>query len=233
MASGTYTPQNVGGANWWRNFQFQNPTEDWQKNFNSISDPIARMMYGFQSGQGTSGFMDALQKSGLSGQQVQDLRKGFENHGQDADPYWKALGMTGNPQGDAGSYQQIGNQFYKIVPASFSNGVYQPATKQLIQDFGNGTTMFDSTYDRSPLAQSNWASLHGNESIFAPKFQGTPAPTPPDPALGVQGTVYTGGKPFQGLQQSAYGNPPIPVTKTINKNPWQPGRFWMNRGGTR
>jgi hypothetical protein len=141
------------GDNQWQNFKFDNPTEDWQRNFNEISDPYARMRYAYGAGKGE--YMSPyLSQAGFSNPQIQTMRNAFGHNGADATQYLSALGID-QGKGVAGTnFEQHGNQLWKVSPPQVVNGRYVPATRQLVQTLGSGATMNDSSYQNSAATRN-------------------------------------------------------------------------------
>lgn len=145
-----YGAANVGTPQSWQNFKFQNPTAQWQQNFNSISDPTARMFYGFQQGQGGGGgesLLPYLSGAGIDDATIQQMRAAFGSAGA-REPNFAALGLDQSKIGSSNdSYQQIGNKFYGITNAGTdANGNPIQRGYQQIADFGNPATMDDARF---------------------------------------------------------------------------------------
>jgi len=129
----------------WQKFQFQNPTEDWQKNFNSIADPVTRMRYAYQNGASGNGeYLNSyLSQAGIDPWTINTMRSVFgAPAGYNTREQFNGLGLNTDQMmnGINGSFQQIGNQLWNIRT---------DGTKQLIKDFGNSGNMGDSTVQNS------------------------------------------------------------------------------------
>lgn len=147
--NGPYTPNMTlsGPAQAWQSFKFDNPTEDWMRNANSIADPVTRMQYLFSQPGAQNSMGQFFSKAGLSNSMINDLRAGFGTRGSGATQYLANLGV--NQGANFGNnIQQVGNQLWSIDPRT--------RQRTLIQDFGNSGNVMDSTYKNSPTAQSLW-----------------------------------------------------------------------------
>ncbi len=151
----------TGAPQAWQSFQFKDPTEDWQKNFNSIQDPVARMMYGFGQAKGGEGLLNYMSQGGLDNQAINNLRQGFGSRGSDATQALQTLGVN---QGDIGfrQMQQQGNQLWSVDPLT--------RQKQLVQDFGNSANVTDARpQDQKGMwtaQNSPWMAAHSGPQSF-------------------------------------------------------------------
>lgn len=147
--NGPYSPNMTlsGPAQAWQSFKFDNPTEDWMRNANSIADPVTRMQYLFSQPGAQNNMGQYFSKAGLSNSMINDLRAGFGTRGSGATQYLANLGV--NQGANFGNnIQQVGNQLWSIDPRT--------RQRTLIQDFGNSGNVMDSSYKNSPTSQSLW-----------------------------------------------------------------------------
>jgi hypothetical protein len=152
----------------WQKFQFQNPTEDWQKNFNSIADPVARMRYAYNDSLGGNGeYLNTyLSKAGIDPATIQQMRAVFgASPGNNTRGMFEGLGLNADDMMDnQGRLTQIGTQLWNMT----QNG------KQLVQDFGNKGSFADSSAQNSAATRamfsnpnsSPWQTMHSQNYGF-------------------------------------------------------------------
>jgi len=200
----------------WQNFTFQNPTADWQKNFNSLSG-VDKWQYGMSANTGNGSVIaNAMAKAGIDPNIIKNAQTYFGGGSWAGAP--SVLGLNDN-SGNHSSLTQVGNQLWGTA-----NG-----QRYLVKDFGNSDNLKSAWNGADVTTRQGWM---GQNAMPTPTWANSaPGGTPsavPTPASPMAQTTNMGDQSIP--QQPGYVPPTPTVPKRIasasqtynpfGKNPW-------------